>query len=236
MQRDCTVVQGAVHSGGCERCGGTLQGGAGVDRARSWRWWPVVILECIVAYEWRSNDRADESDPILQMEKFMLGRKVCSEAWMSRVGDSFRKRLGCGSMTAPCRNKSRQQQTIPPRASGYTVGEQIDPVLRCACGPESIVLYSVLAACAASVALRTDARDLRAPPGRMPAPTTEPANTVPAMARAAAGAPASDSANRCFAEESFLCLCGLCAWELRRSIRTTTGRSTFRWIAGCIQR
>ena len=51
-----------------------------------------VILECIVP-RMEEQRSADSEDPILQLEKFMLGRRVCSEAWLSRVGDSFRKRI-----------------------------------------------------------------------------------------------------------------------------------------------
>jgi TPP-dependent pyruvate/acetoin dehydrogenase alpha subunit len=52
----------------------------------------AVILECIVP-RMEEQHRADREDPIVQLEKFMLGRRVCSKAWLSRVGDSFRKRI-----------------------------------------------------------------------------------------------------------------------------------------------
>jgi TPP-dependent pyruvate/acetoin dehydrogenase alpha subunit len=55
-----------------------------------------VILECIVP-QIDEQRRADREDPILQLEKFMLGRRVCSEAWLSRVEDSFRKRMHVSS-------------------------------------------------------------------------------------------------------------------------------------------
>lgn len=52
-----------------------------------------VVIQC-VAYKREGRQKANEGDPILQMKSFMLGRKVCSEAWMDGVGTSFRKRLG----------------------------------------------------------------------------------------------------------------------------------------------
>ena len=52
----------------------------------------AVVLECIVP-QVEGQRGADREDPIVQLKTFMLGRSVCSDAWLSRVEDSFRKRI-----------------------------------------------------------------------------------------------------------------------------------------------
>lgn len=52
-----------------------------------------VVIQCL-AYELEARQRVGGSDPILQMKNFMLGRRVCGEAWMNGVDAAFRKRLG----------------------------------------------------------------------------------------------------------------------------------------------
>lgn len=51
-----------------------------------------VVLECIVP-RLEGQRRTGREDPMLQMKKFVLSRKVCSETWLNRVDDSFRKRM-----------------------------------------------------------------------------------------------------------------------------------------------
>jgi TPP-dependent pyruvate/acetoin dehydrogenase alpha subunit len=48
-----------------------------------------VLIEC-VAYRW-GGDAAD--DPLVQMNGFLLGRKVCTKAWLERAGDGLRRRI-----------------------------------------------------------------------------------------------------------------------------------------------
>ena len=51
-----------------------------------------MLIEC-VAHRLDGKRKGAMDDPILRMRKFMLGRKVCSEAWLNGVGDAFRKRM-----------------------------------------------------------------------------------------------------------------------------------------------
>jgi TPP-dependent pyruvate/acetoin dehydrogenase alpha subunit len=51
-----------------------------------------VLIEC-VAHRLDGRRKGAMDDPILRMKEFMLGRKVCSEAWLNGVGDAFRKRM-----------------------------------------------------------------------------------------------------------------------------------------------
>jgi len=32
-------------------------------------------------------------DPLVQMKEFLLGRKVCSKAWLERAGKGLRRRI-----------------------------------------------------------------------------------------------------------------------------------------------
>lgn len=51
-----------------------------------------VLIECISLRP--AGQRKDEiDDPILHMQNFMTGRKVCTKDWANRVGDVFQKKL-----------------------------------------------------------------------------------------------------------------------------------------------
>ena len=47
-----------------------------------------VLVEC-VAFPVKEKRRAVVVDPIVQMRGFLLGRKVCSAAWLDRAGDAL---------------------------------------------------------------------------------------------------------------------------------------------------
>jgi TPP-dependent pyruvate/acetoin dehydrogenase alpha subunit len=51
-----------------------------------------VLLECV---EFRVKGRRGSLpvDPLVQMKKFLLGRKVCTEAWLKGAGDGLRRRI-----------------------------------------------------------------------------------------------------------------------------------------------
>jgi TPP-dependent pyruvate/acetoin dehydrogenase alpha subunit len=51
-----------------------------------------VLLECV---EFRVKGRSGSLpvDPLVQMKKFLLGRKVCTEAWLKGAGDGLRRRI-----------------------------------------------------------------------------------------------------------------------------------------------
>ena len=51
-----------------------------------------VLIEC-VAYPEKGGRNGAPGDPLVQMGKFLLGRKVCSKAWLDRAGDAMRRRL-----------------------------------------------------------------------------------------------------------------------------------------------
>lgn len=51
-----------------------------------------VLIEC-VTHRLEGKQKQGLDDPIVQMKGFMLGRKVCSAAWLDRVDDAFRKRI-----------------------------------------------------------------------------------------------------------------------------------------------
>jgi TPP-dependent pyruvate/acetoin dehydrogenase alpha subunit len=51
-----------------------------------------VLIEC-VAYKTEGAKDDSLDDPLLQMKDFLLGRKVCTEAWLQNTGDSLRRRL-----------------------------------------------------------------------------------------------------------------------------------------------
>jgi len=51
-----------------------------------------VLVEC-VAPRTKGGQRGAVGDPILQMREFLLGRKVCSEAWLDRAGESFDRQI-----------------------------------------------------------------------------------------------------------------------------------------------
>jgi acetoin:2,6-dichlorophenolindophenol oxidoreductase subunit alpha len=49
-----------------------------------------VLVEC-VAFPVRRKGSA--VDPLVQMREFLLGRKVCDEAWLDRAGDSLGRQM-----------------------------------------------------------------------------------------------------------------------------------------------
>jgi acetoin:2,6-dichlorophenolindophenol oxidoreductase subunit alpha len=51
-----------------------------------------VLVEC-VTYQLKNERKASVVDPIAQMKSFLMGRKVCTEAWLDRAGDRLRKRI-----------------------------------------------------------------------------------------------------------------------------------------------
>jgi TPP-dependent pyruvate/acetoin dehydrogenase alpha subunit len=51
-----------------------------------------VLVEC-VAFPAKDRQRATIADPIVQMRGFLLGRKVCSEAWLDRAGDALTRQI-----------------------------------------------------------------------------------------------------------------------------------------------
>jgi TPP-dependent pyruvate/acetoin dehydrogenase alpha subunit len=51
-----------------------------------------VLIEC-VAYPTEGGRNGAPGDPLVQMERFLLGRKVCSKAWLERAGDGMRRRI-----------------------------------------------------------------------------------------------------------------------------------------------
>ena len=57
----------------------------------AWRGGPVLV-EC-VAFPATGKQRTASADPIVQMKGFLLGRKVCSEAWLERAGEALRRQI-----------------------------------------------------------------------------------------------------------------------------------------------
>jgi TPP-dependent pyruvate/acetoin dehydrogenase alpha subunit len=56
-----------------------------------------VLIEC-VAYPAEGGGRnGAPGDPLVQMEEFLLGRKVCSKAWLERAGDAMRRRIAAAN-------------------------------------------------------------------------------------------------------------------------------------------
>jgi len=51
-----------------------------------------VLLEC-VEFRVKGKSGSLPVDPLVQMKKFLLGRKVCTEAWLKGAGDGLRRRL-----------------------------------------------------------------------------------------------------------------------------------------------
>lgn len=51
-----------------------------------------VLIECI-SFGAESSGRAERVDPLEQMKEFLLQRKVCTEAWLSRAGDDLRRKI-----------------------------------------------------------------------------------------------------------------------------------------------
>jgi TPP-dependent pyruvate/acetoin dehydrogenase alpha subunit len=51
-----------------------------------------VLIEC-VAYRTRGSGVDGAGDPLEQMKEFLLGRKVCTKAWLERAGEGLRRRM-----------------------------------------------------------------------------------------------------------------------------------------------
>jgi TPP-dependent pyruvate/acetoin dehydrogenase alpha subunit len=51
-----------------------------------------VLVEC-VAYRLKKERKTSVADPLVQMKEFLAGRKVCSEVWLGRVGDTLQKHI-----------------------------------------------------------------------------------------------------------------------------------------------
>ena len=54
-----------------------------------------VLIECM-AYPMGSSRGGSPDDPLVQMKEFLIGRKVCSKAWLERAGDGLRRRIAAG--------------------------------------------------------------------------------------------------------------------------------------------
>jgi acetoin:2,6-dichlorophenolindophenol oxidoreductase subunit alpha len=52
-----------------------------------------VLVEC-VAFPVKGNGKNGVVDPLVQMRGFLLGRKVCSAAWLDRAGDALTRQIG----------------------------------------------------------------------------------------------------------------------------------------------
>jgi TPP-dependent pyruvate/acetoin dehydrogenase alpha subunit len=55
----------------------------------------AVLVEC-VAFPVKKK-RGAAVDPILQMREFLLGRKVCDEAWLDRAGDALGRQMSAAT-------------------------------------------------------------------------------------------------------------------------------------------
>jgi acetoin:2,6-dichlorophenolindophenol oxidoreductase subunit alpha len=51
-----------------------------------------VLIEC-VAHRMEGSVGDAPGDPLVQMKEFLLGRKVCTKAWLERAGEGLRRRL-----------------------------------------------------------------------------------------------------------------------------------------------
>jgi TPP-dependent pyruvate/acetoin dehydrogenase alpha subunit len=51
-----------------------------------------VLIEC-VAYRAAGSGGGASDDPLVQMKEFLLGRKVCTKAWLERAGEGLRRRI-----------------------------------------------------------------------------------------------------------------------------------------------
>lgn len=51
-----------------------------------------VLLEC-VEFRVKGKGGSQPVDPLIQLKKFLLGRKVCTEAWLKGAGDGLRRRI-----------------------------------------------------------------------------------------------------------------------------------------------
>jgi TPP-dependent pyruvate/acetoin dehydrogenase alpha subunit len=51
-----------------------------------------VLVKC-VSYQLKNEQKSSAVDPIVQMKSFLIGRKVCTEAWLDRVEDRLQKEI-----------------------------------------------------------------------------------------------------------------------------------------------
>jgi acetoin:2,6-dichlorophenolindophenol oxidoreductase subunit alpha len=51
-----------------------------------------VLIEC-VAYRVEGSGGDTAGDPLVQMEEFLRGRRVCTKAWLKRAGERLRRRI-----------------------------------------------------------------------------------------------------------------------------------------------
>lgn len=51
-----------------------------------------VLLEC-VEFRAKGKNGSLPVDPLVQLKKFLLGRKVCTEAWLKGAGDDLKRRI-----------------------------------------------------------------------------------------------------------------------------------------------
>ena len=50
-----------------------------------------VLIECIAGLPAHQSGETD--DPILHMKNFLVGRKICTDAWANHAGDAFRRKI-----------------------------------------------------------------------------------------------------------------------------------------------
>jgi TPP-dependent pyruvate/acetoin dehydrogenase alpha subunit len=63
----------------------------------------AVLVEC-VTFPAKEKLRSAVADPLVQMKEFLLGRKVCSEAWLDRAGDALTRQIAAASRKAEPRH------------------------------------------------------------------------------------------------------------------------------------
>jgi TPP-dependent pyruvate/acetoin dehydrogenase alpha subunit len=56
-----------------------------------------VLIECVAHPAEGGGRSGTPGDPLVQMERFLLGRKVCSKAWLERAGDGMRRRIAAAN-------------------------------------------------------------------------------------------------------------------------------------------
>jgi TPP-dependent pyruvate/acetoin dehydrogenase alpha subunit len=59
-----------------------------------------VLIDCI-SYWLKGTTEDAKADPLLQMKDFLLGRKVCDEAWLEEAGAALRTRLEAARKDRP---------------------------------------------------------------------------------------------------------------------------------------
>jgi len=51
-----------------------------------------VLVEC-VTYQLKNERKISTADSLVQMKSFLIGRKICTDAWLDRAGDRLRTRV-----------------------------------------------------------------------------------------------------------------------------------------------